>query len=114
MFYEALLEWRGSYVQALFLSDPDVINSQADASDEDWKPKKPGLWQWTKEIDAMFHVADQVQAGRIRDPDHFKPYPRPVIPAEVERKKRKERKSSSGIEAAMARGREAAKWNYIT
>ncbi|QXO14256.1 tail assembly chaperone [Mycobacterium phage Chaser] len=113
IFYEALLSWRGSYTQALFLNDPEVIDAQAKASDADWKPQKPGLWQWTKEMDAMYFIADQVQASRIRNPDDFKPFPRPVVPAEAERKKRKERKINSGIEEALARGAEAAKWNYL-
>lgn len=113
MFYEALLNWRGSYTQALFLSDPDVIDAQANAPDSDWKPQKPGLWGWTKELDALFYVADQAQANRIRNPDDFKPYPRPVVPAEAERKRRQMSKADSGLGAAFARGAEADKWNYV-
>lgn len=111
--YEGLLSWRGSYTQAMFLSDPEVIEAQASAPDDDWKPQKPPLWGWTRELDAMFFVADQVQANRIRNPDDFKPYPRPVVPAEVERRRRKDSVQDTGIEAALARGVEADKWNYL-
>ncbi|AYB70371.1 tail assembly chaperone [Mycobacterium phage Jubie] len=112
--YECLLAWRGSYTQAMYLSDPEVIDMQANAPDEDWKSGgKPGLWQWTKEMDAAYYIADQVQAGRIRNPDDFRPYPRPELPAEKERKRRKERKVNSGIEAALARGAAAAKANWV-
>lgn len=104
MFYESLLNWRGSYTQALYLNDPDVIEAQASAKDEDWKVGKPGLWQWSKEMDALYFIADQVQAGRIRNPDDFRPFVRPVIPSEIVRKRRKEMAQDSGIEAAMARG----------
>jgi hypothetical protein len=113
MFYEGLLSWRGSYTQQEFLNDPEVIDAQASAPEDSWKPQKPPLWGHTRELDALYYIADQVQAGRVRNPDDFKPYPRPVVPAEVERKKRKERKTNSGLEAALARGVEAAKWNYI-
>lgn len=108
MFYEALLSWRGSYTQAMYLNDPDVIEAQVSAKDDDWKPSKPGLWQWSKEMDALYFIADQVQAGRIRNPDDFKPFVRPVIPADIERKRRKETVQESGIEEAMARGLRAA------
>lgn len=107
-FYEDLLSWRGSYTQAMYLSDPEVIEAQVAAPADEWVSSKPGLWGWTKEMDALYFVADQVQAGRVRDADSFKPYPRPVIPADVERRKRKDTKVSSGIEAAQERGRKAA------
>lgn len=111
MFYETLLTWRGSYVQAMFLNDPEVIDLQAKAPDADWKPAAPSLHGWTNEVDAMYNIADQVQASRIRDPDQFKPHPRPIVPAEKERKKRKERKQEGGIEAAIKRGLKAAMQN---
>lgn len=113
MFYETLLNWRGSYTQEMFLNDPEVIDVQANASDEDWKPQAPRLFQWTPEIDALYFIADQVQAGRVQRADDFKPFPRPVVPAEKERKRRKQSKQESGIEAALARGEAAAKWNYL-
>lgn len=113
LFYEALLSWRGSYTQAMFLNDPQVIDIQANAPEDDWKPQKPQLWGWTRELDAMYYVADQVQAGRIRNPDDFRPHPRPTVPAEIERKRRKEKKVDRGVEDALARGLEAAKWNYL-
>lgn len=113
LFYEALLTWRGSYTQAMFLNDPEVIEVQANAPEDEWKQQKPPLWGWTRELDAMYYVADQVQAGRIRNPDDFRPYPRPVVPAEVERKRRKETKVNRGVEDALARGAEAEKWNYL-
>lgn len=111
-FYETLLNWRGSYLQALFLSDPDVIEVQANASDEDWAPKKPPLFGWTPIIDMLTNIADQLIASRARDPDSVKFYPRPVIPAEAERKKRKAKKQDGGIEAALARGMQADEANY--
>lgn len=113
LLYEALLNWKGSYTQALFLVDPDVVNAQAGASDADWVPQKPPLWGWSRELEATYFVADQVQASRIRKAEDFRAYPRPVVPAEVERKRRKEYKQDSGIEAALARGAEASKWNYL-
>lgn len=114
MFYETLLNWRGSYTQEMFLNDPDVVEVQASASDKDWQPQKaPRLFGFTNEVEAMYFIADQVQAGRVRQEGDFKPYPRPVVPAEVERKKRKQSKQNSGIDAALARGEDAAKWNYL-
>lgn len=111
--YEALLNWKGSLTQALFLADPEVVDAQASASEDDWQPQKPPLWGWSREVEAMYFVADQVQASRIRKPEDFRPYPRPVVPAEVERKRRKASRQDSGIEAALARGAEASKWNYL-
>ena len=113
LFYETLLGVRGSYTQAMFLNDPDVIDVQADAPDSEWQSRPPPLFQWTDQLEALYSIADQVQAGRVRRVEDFKPYPRPVVPAAVERKSRKERKQSSGIDAALARGIEADKWNYL-
>ena len=113
IFYETLLSVRGSYTQALFLNDPDVIDAQASAPDGQWEPQPPALFGWSSELDAMYAIADQVQAGRIRNADDFRAFPRPVIPAEKERKRRKEGKQFGGIEAALARGDEADKWNYL-
>lgn len=113
MFYETLLQIRGSYTQAMYLQDPDVIELQANAKDEDWKAGKPPLFGWTAELDALFYIADQVQAGRVREADQFKPYPRPELPAEKERKRRKEQKVNTGLEAAMARGVESAKAKWV-
>ncbi|AEZ50699.1 hypothetical protein [Mycobacterium phage Fezzik] len=110
MFYETLLQIRGSYTQSMYLHDPEVIELQANAKDSDWKANtKPPLFKWTPEIEAMYFIADQVQAGRVSKADDFKPYPRPEIPSEKKRKQRKESKQLSGIEAALARGRES-KW----
>ncbi|WZB38303.1 tail assembly chaperone [Mycobacterium phage Bazzle] len=113
MYYETLLQIRGSFTQSMYLHDPDVIEIQANAKDEDWKAAKPPLFGWTAELDALYFIADQVQAGRVQKADDFKPYPRPELPAEKERKRRKETKVNAGLEAAMARGVEAAKWNYL-
>lgn len=113
MFYETLLTIKGSYTQALYLVDPEVIEIQASAPDKDWEPGSPPLFGFTAEIEAMYHVADQVQASRIQKSEDFKPYPRPVIPAEKVRRRRKESKQGSGIEDALQRGRDAAKWNYL-
>lgn len=113
MYYETLLQVRGSYTQAMYLQDPDVIELQASADDSEWRVSKPPLFGWTAELDALYFIADQVQAGRVQKSEDFKPYPRPEIPSEKERKRRKEKKVNSGIEAALARGAEAAKWNYL-
>lgn len=112
MFYETLLGWRGSYTQDMFLNDPEVIDVQASAPDKEWESKAPPLFGWTKELDALYFVADQVQAGRVRNGDDFKPYPRPVVPSVKERKRRKDAKQDRGIDAALERGLEAAKRNY--
>lgn len=108
-FYETLLSVRGSYVQSMYMTDPDVIKAQLEIPDEDWrKPYKPPLFGWTKEIEALYHLSDQVQAGRVREADQFKPHPRPVIPVEQERKARRERKQTGGVDEAMQRGLEMA------
>ncbi|SHT52830.1 Uncharacterised protein [Mycobacteroides abscessus subsp. abscessus] len=111
-FYETLLNRRGSYLQAMFLADPDVIEVQASAPDEEWAPQKPPLFGWTPIIEALTNIADQLIASRARDPDSVKFYPRPQVPAEVERKKRKATKQDGGIEAALARGMKADEANY--
>lgn len=109
IFYETLLSWRGSYVQDMFLNDPEVIDAQASAPDAEWESKAPPLFGWDKTLDALYFIADQVQAGRVRSGDDFKPYPRPVVPAVKERKRRKDHKQDCGIDAALERGLEAAR-----
>lgn len=110
--YETFISIRGSYTQAMFLADPDVIEEQVKVNEEDFAGQKPPLFGWTPIIDVLTNIADQLIASRARDPDTVKFYPRPVIPAAVERKRRKESKRDIGIDAAIARGIEADKANY--
>ncbi|WP_195167307.1 hypothetical protein [Mycobacteroides abscessus] len=111
-FYETFNRVRGSYIQSMVLTDPDVIDVLADASDKDWEPGPPPLFGWTSEIDALTNIADQMIASRAQG-EGVKFYPRPVFPAEKERKRRKADKQSKGLEAAMQRGFEAANWNLL-
>ena len=111
-FWETLLSRRGSYSLSLFLNDPDVIEEQAKAKDSELAAQKPPLFGWTPIIEALTNIADQMIASRARDADSVRFYPRPVIPAEVERKKRKETRQSSGIDDALARGEAADQANY--
>lgn len=111
-FYQTVLGIRGSYTQSAFLNDPEVIEYQVNAPDSEWKSQPPALFRWTAEMDALRDIADQLIAARARD-DKVKFYPRPVVPAEKLRKERKARKQSGGIDAAIQRGIDANKWNYL-
>ncbi|WP_131804709.1 MULTISPECIES: hypothetical protein [Mycobacteroides] len=111
-FYETCNARRGSYCQSAALTDPVVIDLQASAPESDWEPGPPPLFGWSAEIDALTNIADQLIASRSAGSKDVKYYPRPVIPAEKERKKRKANKQDNGLEAALERGRKAAALNY--
>lgn len=112
-FYETCNSIRGSYCQSAALNDPQVIDLQASAPDSEWEPGPPPLFGWTLLVDAVTNVADQLIASRSAGAKDVKYYPRPVIPAEKERKRRKAAKQEQGLEAAMKRGQDAARWNYL-
>lgn len=119
-YYETFASIRGSFIQSEILNDPDVIEAQVNAPDDEWTPGLPPLFGWSQLVDAVTNVADQLIASRATS-DKIKFYPRPEIPAERERKKRKAKKQESGLEAALARGMDLAReqgidtgqWTYL-
>lgn len=86
--YQTVSQVTGSYVQAVQVNDPDVIDlfCSLKVQDENWS-KPPSWWRFTDVMHRLTDIADQMIASRAQG-DKVRFYPRPVNPAVKERKRR--------------------------
>lgn len=105
-FVQTFVQVDGSYLWASFLTDPDEVERMLAVPADEWnKSHKPPLFGWTKVIDKLTDIGDQLIAARARD-DKVKYYPRPDVPAIRLRKSRHIDERDDKIEAARKRNRE--------
>ena len=80
----------GSYIQAMQINDPDVIEQLCEMkpTDDEWKVQPPRWWRFTDEMHKLTDIADQLIASRAHGNKDVKFYPRPVNVAAKERKRR--------------------------
>lgn len=89
-FYETFMKVRGSYIQASYLDDPEVIEEMIKVPEAEWsKRHPPALFGWTELVDKITDVGDQLIAQRAHDAKKVKFYPRPKIKAAELRKEKR-------------------------
>lgn len=100
-FYQTLSQITGSYIQAVQMSDPEVIEALCEMPvDSDWrKVTPPRWWRFTDEMHRLTDIADQLIASRATSGD-VKFYPRPVNVAAKERARRRQQMQDDRIEQA--------------
>lgn len=105
-FIQTFVQVDGSYLWASFLTDKDEVERMLAVPAEEWdKTHLPPLFGWSKIVDKLTDIGDQLIASRARD-DKTKFYPRPDVPAIRLRRERHVTKRDDKIEAARKRNRE--------
>lgn len=96
----------GSYLWSAFLTDKDEVERMLAVPADEWnKTHLPSLFGWSKVIDKLTDIGDQLIAARARD-DKTKFYPRPDVPAIRLRKSRHITDRDDRIEAARKKNRQ--------
>lgn len=89
------------------MEDPDAIEEMLKIPEREWgKTGPPPLFGWSKLIDKLTDLGDQLIAQRASNAKGIKFYPRPRIPAIELRKKRTMNHQDNAIENARRRSRE--------
>lgn len=103
----------GSYLWASFLTDEDEVERMLAVPAVEWDKKHlPSLFGWSKVIDKLTDIGDQLIASRARD-DKTKFFPRPDVPAIRLRKQRHINDRDDKIEAARKRNRDRRNKNNL-
>lgn len=105
--YSTVAQVTGSYVQAMHISDPDVIEGLCEVKNSEMAaaPKSPRWWRFDDVMHRLTDIADQLIASRATG-DKVKFYPRPVNVAAKERARRLEQMQDDFIERSRRANRE--------